>query len=61
MKKFRVTVWEECTWQKIIEAEDEAQAEAKAYEEISETGYDNWEIGNHGTNDITDIQEVKND
>jgi hypothetical protein len=38
-----------------------AQAEAKAYEEISETGYDNWEIGNHGTNDITDIQEVKND
>ena len=35
MKKFRVTVWEECTWQKIIEAEDEAQAEAKAYEEIS--------------------------
>ena len=59
VKKFKVTVWEECTWEKIIEAEDEGQAEAKAYEEISETGYDNWEIGNHGTNDITDIQEIE--
>ena len=59
MKKFRVTVWEECTWEKTIEAEDEGQAEAKAYEEISETGYDNWEIGSHGTNDITDIEEIK--
>lgn len=58
MKKFKVTVWEECTWEKIIEAEDEGQAEAKAYGDIAETGYDNWEIGNHGTNDITDIEEI---
>ena len=61
MKKFRVIVWEECTWEKIIEAEDESEIQAIAYEDIAETGYDNWEIGNHGTNDITDIQEVKND
>ena len=59
MKKFKVIVWEECTWEKIIEAEDEGQAEVKAYEDISEKGYDNWEIGNHGTNDIIDVQEVE--
>ena len=59
MKKFKVTVWEECTWEKIIEAEDESEVQAIAYEDIAETGYDNWEIGNHGTNDITDIEEIK--
>ena len=59
MKKFRVTVWEECTWEKIIEAEDESKVEAIAYEDIAETGYDNWEIGNNGTSDITDIEEIK--
>ena len=59
MKKFRVTVWEECTWEKIIEAEDESEVQAIAHEDIAETGYDNWEIGNHGTNDITDIEEIK--
>ena len=59
MKKFKVTVWEECTWEKIIEAEDESEIQAIAYEDIAETGYDNWEIGNHGTSDITDIEEIK--
>ena len=59
MKKFRVIVWEEATWEKVIEAETKEQAEEKAYEDISETGYDNWEVGNHGTNEITDVQEVE--
>ena len=59
VKKFKVTVWEECTWEKIIEAEDESEIQGIAYEDIAETGYDNWEIGNHGTSDITDIEEIE--
>ena len=59
MKKSKVHVWEEATWYKIIEAETKEQAEAKAHEDISENGYDDWEIGNHGTSDISDIEEVE--
>jgi hypothetical protein len=59
MKKFKVNVWEECTWYKIIEADNKDQAEEKAYEDISDNGYDSWNVGSHGTNEITDIQEVE--
>ena len=59
MKKFKVNVWEECTWYKIIEADTKDQAEEKAYEDISKTGYVDWQIGNHGTNEITDIEEIE--
>ena len=59
MKKFKVNVWEECTWYKIIEAEDEVQACEKAYEDISDNGYDSWLVGSHGTNEITDVEEIK--
>ena len=59
MKKLRVIVWEEATWEKVIEAETKEQAEEKAYEDISRTGYVDWEVGNHGTNEITDIEEIK--
>ena len=59
MKKFRVIVWDEATWEKVIEAETKEQAEDKAYEDISKTGYVDWQIGNHGTNEITDIEEIK--
>jgi len=58
MKKFKVHVWEEATWYKIIEAETKEQAEAKAHEDISENGYDDWEIGNHGTSDISEVEEL---
>ena len=61
MKKFKVNVWEECTWYKIIEAEDEVQACEKAYEDISDNGYDSWHVGSHGTNEITDVQEIENE
>ena len=59
MKKFRVIVWEECTWEKVIEADTWDEAESKAYEDISGNGYDNWHVGSHGTNEITDIEEIK--
>ena len=59
MKKFKVNVWEECTWYKIIEADTKEQAEEKAYEDISDNGYDSWHVGSHGTNEITDVQEVE--
>jgi hypothetical protein len=52
-------VWEECTWYKIIEADNKDQAEEKAYEDISDNGYDSWNVGSHGTNEITDIEEVE--
>ena len=60
MKKFKVNAWEEATWYKFIEAETPEQAEEKGYEDISENGYDTWEIGHHGTNEITDVEELKN-
>ena len=50
---------EECTWYKIIEAEDEVQACEKAYEDIGDNGYDSWHVGSHGTNEITDVEEIK--
>ena len=59
MKKFKVYAWEEASWYKIIEADTKDQAEEKAYEDISKTGYVDWQIGNHGTNEITDIEEIK--
>ena len=59
MKKFKVYAMEECSWYQIIEAEDEVQACEKAYEDISDNGYDSWHVGSHGTNEITDIEEIK--
>tara|TARA_B110000285_G_C14594082_1_gene367671 strand:+ start:197 stop:376 length:180 start_codon:yes stop_codon:yes gene_type:complete len=59
MKKFRVIVWEECTWEKVIEADTWDEAESKAYEDISGNGYDSWQSGDHGANEITDVQEIK--
>ena len=58
MKKFKVHVWEEVTWYKIIEADTEEQAGEKAIENISENGYDDWEIGNHSASDISEVEEV---
>jgi len=58
MKKFKVHVWEEVTWYKIIEADTEEQAKSTAFENISKNGYDDWEIGNHGTSDISEVEEL---
>ena len=59
MKKFKVYAWEEASWYKIIEADTKDQAEEKAYEDISKTGYVDWHIGGHGDNEIIDIEEIK--
>ena len=59
MKKFRVIMWEEATWEKVSESETKGQAEEKAYEDISDNGYDSWHVGSHGTNEITDVEEIK--
>ncbi len=59
MKKFKVYAWEEASWYKIIEADTKDQAEEKAYEDISKTGYVDWHTGGHGDNEIIDIEEIK--
>ena len=59
MKKFKVYAWEECTWYKIVEADTKDQAEEKAYEDISKTGYVDWHVGGHGANELIDVEEIK--
>ena len=59
MKKFKVYAMEECSWYKIIEAESEEQAREKGYRDISENSYENWHVGTHGVDEITDILEIK--
>ena len=44
---------------KLDQSDTKDQAEEKAYEDISRTGYVDWQIGNHGTNEITDIEEIE--
>ena len=59
MKKFKVHVWEEATWYKMIEANTKEQAKTTAIEIISENGYDDWEIGNHGSSEISEVEEIE--
>ena len=59
MKEFKVYAMEECSWYRIIKAESEEQAKNKGYEDIEKNGYENWHVGTHGVNEITDILEVK--
>lgn len=58
-KMFRVTAWEECTWEKDIMAESEKEAEQKALKMIREgKGFDDWDVGNHGDTEITQVEEI---
>ena len=59
MKMFRVSAWEECTWEKDIMAENEKDAEAKAYKMITNgKGFSDWDVGNHGQTEITSVEEI---
>ena len=42
-----------------VEADTKDQAEEKAYEDISKTGYVDWHVGGHGDNEIIDVEEIK--
>lgn len=59
IKMFRVTAWEECTWEKDIMAESEKEAEEKALKMIRDgKGFDDWDVGNHGDTEITQVEEI---
>ena len=57
-KMFRVTAWEECTWETDIEAKNQKEAEDKAYKIISEIGFTDWDVGNHGSTEIMEVEEL---
>jgi len=57
-KMFRVYAWEEATWETDIEAENQKEAEDKAYKMISEIGFTDWDVGHHGNSEIVEVKEI---
>jgi hypothetical protein len=57
-KMFRVYAWEETTWETNIEAENQKEAEDKAYKLIQEIGFTDWDVGSHGNTEIMEVEEL---
>ena len=59
LKSYRIYAHEEATWETTIEATSKEEAERLAYDEISSTGFDDWEVGHHGNTGIIEVEEIK--
>lgn len=59
MKTYKVTMWEEATWVKYIEANSEEEARDKAMYMACEYGFSDWSTGNHGDMEVIDCSEIK--
>tara|TARA_R100000900_G_scaffold134720_1_gene112027 strand:- start:43 stop:240 length:198 start_codon:yes stop_codon:yes gene_type:complete len=59
MKTYRVTMWEEATWETNIEANSEEEARDKAMKMACDTGFIDWEVGSHGDMNVIDCEEIK--
>lgn len=59
MKTFKITMWEEATWETNIEANSEEEARDKAMEMACDNGFSDWSVGNHGDMEVIDCEEIK--
>ena len=59
MKTYRVTMWEEATWETNIEANSEEEARDKAINMACDHGFGDWETGSHGDMNVIDCEEIK--
>lgn len=58
-KTYRITMWEEATWETNIEANSEEEARDKAMEIACDNGFSDWEVGSHGDMNVIDCEEIK--